>query len=439
MKKYLVLLSVLLLVVAALFVGGCRRGEGNGENTNPDAATGTEAEGDTIIIGGALSLTGIQAPLDAPAVEGAQIAVEEINAAGGVNGKQLEFRNMDGKSDPAVAGEVAQQLLDEGAAAIITASDYDFGGPAARAAQAAGKVGVSPCASSPLFGSAMLGDKQFTLSMWNTTMGAVVAEKAYKEDGFKTVYVVTDDFIDYTKSLSKYFMDSFTDQGGKVLLEDTFSQGKLDTAALLAHYKSFDKKPDFIYVSSYMPDLGTVLKEFRTAGINVPIYGGDAYDDPALVELLGADFGNDIVYDTHSYLSADAVPGFTEYADAYKAKFNEELNAPWSMAGYDVVKVLAEAMTETGGVDGAAMAKYMEENAFQCLTGQLDWSDAATGHEPNKAAALVQVTDGKTSFLGWKIPEKLPKPESAGFGRLNLRSECVHYGRTHLNKGWNGL
>ncbi|MDR1774841.1 MAG: ABC transporter substrate-binding protein [Actinomycetes bacterium] len=404
-KRLLLIALAVVLAMTAFAIAGCRRGE----TTSTDTAT-TDDSGDTIIIGGALSLTGIQAPLDAPAVEGAEIAVEEINAAGGVNGKMLEFRNMDGKSDPATAGEVAKQLLDQGAVAIITASDYDFGGPAARAAQEAGVVGISPCASSPLFGSTMLGDKQFTLSMWNTTMGAVVAEKAYKEDGFKTVYVVTDDFIDYTKSLSKYFVESFEAQGGKVLLEDVFSQGKLDTAALLAHYKAFKEKPDFIYVSSYMPDLGTVLKEFRTAGIDIPIYGGDAYDDPALFELLGEDFGNDIVYDTHSYLSEEAVPGFTAYADAYKAKFGKDLDAPWSMAGYDVVKVLAEAMQETGGTDGAAMAKYMEDNAFQCLTGQLDWADAAGGHEPNKAAALVQVQGGKTSFLGWKIPENLPKP-----------------------------
>jgi branched-chain amino acid transport system substrate-binding protein len=357
-----------------------------------------------------MSVTGIQAPLDAPAVEGIQIAVDEINAAGGINGKMLEFVNMDSKSDPATAGEVAKQLIDQGAVAIITASDYDFGGPAARAAQEAGIVGISPSASSPLFGSAMLGDKQFTLSMWNTTMGSVMAEKAYKDDGYRTVYVVTDDFIDYTKSLSRYFVESFAALGGTILQEDIFSQGKVDTAALVAHYRAFDPKPDFIYVSSYMPDLGTVLKEFRTAGIDVPIYGGDAYDDPALFELLGADMGNDIYYDTHSYLSAQAVPGFQTYADAYRAKFNKDLDAPWSMAGYDVVKVLTDAMKGTGGTDGAAMAKYMEDTTFDLLTGQLDWSDAASGHEPNKAAAVVEVQGGKVSFLGWRIPDNLPRP-----------------------------
>jgi branched-chain amino acid transport system substrate-binding protein len=404
-KKCLSVLMVVVLVMAVFALNACRRGEGTEGSTTPPGT-----EGNTILIGGAMSVTGIQAPLDAPAVEGIQIAVDEINAAGGVNGKTLEFVNMDSKSDPATAGEVAKQLIDQGAVAIVTASDYDFGGPASRAAQEAGIVGISPSASSPLFGSDMLGDKQFTLSMWNTTMGSVMAEKAYKDDGYRTVYVVTDDFIDYTKSLSRYFVESFSALGGTVLQEDIFSQGKVDTAALVAHYRAFDPKPDFIYVSSYMPDLGTVLKEFRTAGIDVPIFGGDAYDDPALFELLGTDMGNDIYYDTHSYLSTEAVPSFQAYADAYQAKFNKELDAPWSMAGYDAVKILTDAMKGTGGTDGAAMAKYMEEHTFDLLTGQLDWSDAASGHEPNKAAAVVEVQGGKVSFLGWRIPDNLPRP-----------------------------
>jgi branched-chain amino acid transport system substrate-binding protein len=398
-RRIISLLMVVLMAVAVMITAaGCRR-----EDTEPKTG------GDTIIIGGAMSLTGIQGPLDAPAIEGIEVAIDEINASGGINGKMLEFRNMDSKSDSATAAEVAKQLIDQGAVAIITSSDYDFGGPAARAAQEAGIVGISPSASSPLFGSTMLGDKQFTLSMWNTTMGAVMAEKAYVKDGLKTCYVITDDFIDYTKSLSRYFVQCFERLGGKILREDVFSQGKVDTAALIAHYKALPEKPDFIYISSYMPDLGTIIKEFRTAGIDSPIYGGDAYDDPALFELLGPEFGNKIYWDSHSFNSEEAVPGFNEYNAAYKKKHGKDVDAPWSMAGYDVVMVLAEAMRAVG-TDGDAMARYMEENTFDLLTGRLDWSDAASGHEPNKAAAVMELVNGKPVFIEWATPEYLPRP-----------------------------
>jgi hypothetical protein len=226
-RIFSLLMAVVMVTAIMLVATGCRREAG-----------GPAADNDKIIIGGAMCATGIQAPLDAPAMEGIEVAIAEINANGGINGKMLEFRNMDAKSDSATAAEVAKQLIDQGAVAIITASDYDFGGPAARAAQEAGIVGISPSASSPLFGSAMLGDKQFTLSMWNTTMGAVIAEKAYVKDGLHTAYVITDDFIDYTKSLSRYFVECFTRLGGVVLREDIFSQGKVDTAALIAHYNA---------------------------------------------------------------------------------------------------------------------------------------------------------------------------------------------------------
>ena len=240
-------------------------------------------------------------------------------------------------------------------------------------------------------------------------MGAVMAEKAYVKDGLKTAYVVTDDFIDYTKSLSRYFVECFERLGGKVLREDVFSQGKVDTAALIAHYKALPEKPDFIYISSYMPDLGTIIKEFRTAGIDSPIYGGDAYDDPALFDLLGPEFGNKIFWDSHSYNSEEAVPGFNEYNAAYKKLHGKDVDAPWSMAGYDVVMVLAEAMREVG-TDGDKMAKYMEDNTFDLLTGKLDWSDAASGHEPNKAAAVMELVNGKPVFLEWATPDYLPRP-----------------------------
>jgi branched-chain amino acid transport system substrate-binding protein len=161
------------------------------------------AQASTIKIGAALCLTGIQAPLDEPALKGAQVAVDEINKKGGVLGKQLELINLDCKSDPVTTGNVAVQLIDQGAEAIIAPSDFDFGGPASREAQKAGLVGISPAASSPFYGSKALGDRQFTMSMWNTTMGAAAAQYA-QEQGWKTAYVVTDDFIQYTKDLGRW-------------------------------------------------------------------------------------------------------------------------------------------------------------------------------------------------------------------------------------------
>ncbi len=389
-----------LLLVLSLVLVGCSGTE--------EASTEGGSE-EKILIGAALCQTGIQAPLDEPALRGAQLAVDVLNENGGILGRQVELVNMDGQSDPVTVGNVAKQMIDQGAVAIIAPSDFDFGGPASREAQTAGIVGLSPCASSPLYGSAALGDKQFTMSMWNTTMGAATAEYAY-DQGLESVYVITDDFIDYTKSLSRYFIERYEELGGEVILEDTYTQGQADVSAQLARIKALPEQPDFIYVSSYMPDLALIIRTLRESGIDVPVYGGDSYDDPGLFEALGAEYGNDVLFDTHGYLSEDGNAAFPEFAAAYEAKFGNAPAEVWIMPGYDAVMVLAQAMEAAGSTDGAEMALAMEEETFDLLTGELDWSDAASGHEPNKAAALVELQGGAPSFIGWVIPESIPAP-----------------------------
>ncbi len=394
MRRVSLFLCFVLLVVAAL----------------PACAPAQPAASKPILIGGALCQTGIQAPIDEPALRGAQLAVDELNKKGGILGRKVELVNMDGKSDPVTVGNVAKQLIEQGAVAIIPPSDFDFGGPASREAQKAGIISISPTASSPLYGSKALGDKQFTLSMWNTTMGATTAEFAYNKKGWRTVYVVTDDFIDYTKSLSRYFIVRFKEMGGEVFFEDTYTQGQQDFSAQLARIKALPKAPDFIFISSYMPDLALMIRTLRENGINVPVVGGDAYDDPSLFKALGEQYGSEVYFDTHGYLSADANPKYPEFAAAYKAKFGKDPSETWVLPGYDVVMVMAQAMEKAGTTDGVKVAQAMETMEFDLFTGKLKWSDAASGHEPNKAAAMVSLTKGVPSFIGWVRPEKLPPP-----------------------------
>lgn len=395
MKKINIFLS--LMVMLSLMLTACG-------GAQPEAAE------EPILIGGALALTGINAYVDEPALRGIQLAVDEINAAGGVLGRQLEFVNLDSKSDPVTSSNVGVQLVERGADFIIPAADFDMGGPACREAQKAGIVCISTTASSPLFGSEALGDKVFTLSMWNTTMGAASAEYAYKEKGWTKAWVVTDTFIDYTTSLSRYFITQFESLGGTVLFEDTYTQGAQDFSAQLARIQASGEQPDFIYVSSYMPDLSTIIRTIREAGLDTPIVGGDTYDDPGLFEAVGPDYGNEVYFDTHGFLSNEANPRFDQFKEAYKKKFGKDPEALWIIPGYDVVYLLAKAMEAAGTTEGAAVAKAMEEMEFDNLTGHLDWSDAASGHMPTKAAAMVVLVAGVPQFLGWITPATLPPP-----------------------------
>lgn len=369
------------------------------------------AQNDAILIGGSLCLTGIQAPLDEPGMRGVELAVKTINEKGGVLGKQLRFINLDGKSDPVTVGTNAQQLIAEGVEYMISPCDFDMGSPANRAAQQAGIVGISTCASSPLAGSITQGDKQFTLAMWNTTMGSAAAQYAYETRGWKTAYVVTDTFIDYTTSLSEYFIEHFETLGGVLIAEDKYTQGTQDFSAQLARLKRVEQEPDVIFISSYMPDLGTIIRDIRQAGINSPIMGGDSYDDSGLFDVLGEKYGNDIYFVAHSFMAPDVTPDMAEFLDLYQKEYGQAPDTAMVATGWDVIQVFAEAAEIAGTTEGAALAKAMENHEFNLLTGRLTWSDAATGHEPDKDAPLVELKDGVPSFVGWIRPTNLPKPD----------------------------
>lgn len=369
-----------------------------------------EINAEEIIIGGALCSTGVQAPLDEPGLKGAQVAVKALNDAGGLLGKKVKFINLDGKSDPVVVGNIAVELLDKGAELIVAPCDFDFGGPASREAQKYGVVGMSTCASDPLYSSWSLGDKQFTLSMWNTTMGAAAAEYAFNERGWKNAYVVTDQFIAYTKSLSKYFTEHFKNIGGTILGEDTYTNGDQDFSAQLARLKALETKPDIIFISSYQPDLGMIIRAIREVGIEAAIMGGDSYDDPSLFSALGEKFGNNIYFVTHTWMGPEAHKDMPRFLKLYKEYYDSEPDTSFVATGWDTIMLLAEAVRIAGSTDGEAVAKVLESNEFDLLTGKLNYKSAAEGHTPDKAAVLVGLKKGKPAFLGWKRPASPPAP-----------------------------
>jgi branched-chain amino acid transport system substrate-binding protein len=371
------------------------------------AVTQASAE---ILIGGAICLTGVQAPLDEPGFKGAQVAVKQINDAGGLLGEQVRFLNIDGKSDPVTVGNAAVELIDQGAQLIVAPCDFDFGGPASREAQNAGIVGISMCASDPLYSSWSLGDKQFTLSMWNTTMGAAAAEYAYNEQGWKTAYVVTDQFIAYTKSLSKYFAEHFEALGGKILLEDTYTNGDNDFSAQLARLQGLGEKPDAIFISSYGIDIATIIRSIREVGIDSPVMGGDSYDDAAIFEALGERFGSDIYFVTHSWMGPEAHPEMPAFIEAYTEMFGEAPGTAFVATGYDTVMLMAKAVEIAGTTDGDAVAEALTSSEFDLLTGKLTYRSAEEGHAPDKAAVIVALDQGKPSFVGWRTPENPPAP-----------------------------
>ena len=367
---------------------------------------------ESLKIGAVFNSTGWMADYDQPPRSGALIMIDKLNQEGGVLGRQLELIELDGKTDPATVGNAALQLIDQGAEVIIAPCDFDIGGPASQEAQKAGLVGVSTCASSPLYGSEALGDKQFTAVMWNNIMSAGAAEYAFNELGWKTAYVVTDTTIDYSLSLSRYFIEHFESLGGMVLGEDTFLQEDQDFSAQIQRLQGLDEQPDGLFISSYMPGIGTIVRQVRSAGIDTPIMGGDAYDTSEFFEVLGPELGNDIYFATHGFLGPEAGEGMAEFIELYEEEYGVAPETSFILPGWDTVKILAEAIEKAGTTDGAEVAKAMEEMEFSLLSGKLNWTSAAEGHQPLKEVAIVMVQGGVPSFAGWIAPQSPPAPKT---------------------------
>nr|MBA2521270.1 ABC transporter substrate-binding protein [Chloroflexia bacterium] len=275
---------------------------------------------DPIIIGAPVHLTGWMAAYDTPPLEGAQLAVQVINEAGGVLGRPLEIMAIDGRTDPATVGNAAIEVIDAGAEVLLAPCDFDYGAPVGQAAQAAGLVGVSFCASSPLYGSDALGDLQFTASMWNQTMSSAAAEFAVAQ-GWTTGALIVDTTTEYTQSLGEYFAEAFTHFGGEVVLDDTYLQGDNQIDAQIQRLEGLGTPPDVIFLSTNMPDYAMMVRELRSAGFEQPLMGGDAMDTVEFYPAVGEDLGNNIFISTHSFVGPGVGPEMDEFLALYEAEY----------------------------------------------------------------------------------------------------------------------
>lgn len=158
-----------------------------------------------IIIGMAVAQTGFMSAYDDNPTKMAQVFIDDINAKGGVLGRHLKAIIADTKTDRAEAAKVTQDLLRQGADLILAVCDYDFGAPAMLQAQKAGKVSISLCAGDPKAGVLGVGSFAFSAGTASQVSGATMAEWAYEKRGMKAAYMLTDDTLEYTKSMCAGF------------------------------------------------------------------------------------------------------------------------------------------------------------------------------------------------------------------------------------------
>jgi branched-chain amino acid transport system substrate-binding protein len=379
--------------IVALVVGACSSG-GSG--------------GSTITIGGGFALTGDESALDLPAANGAKLAVKEINAAGGLLGKQINFIVHDSQYKMDVTAQTAKQFVEQDKVPLfIGYTDTDSVLAAGPTFQKAKIPFITVGATSPKIPS-QVGDMMFLACFGDNVQAAVGAEFSFKKFG-KNAYFLWDKGVEYTTLLGAYFKARFTELGGTLLLEDSYDDKATDFSAQITKIKALTTKPDFYYVAAMPYNVGPLVKQFRDAGIDGPIVGGDGYDTPDLIAVAG-EAANNVFFTTHALMDATGgTAGIKKFMAAYKVEYGHDPENAFAALGYDTIYLLADAVKRANGTDSAAVKKALEATAgFKGITGLVTFS--ADAHVPQKGVTMIDVEGGKFTLGAEVVPEKVPAP-----------------------------
>ena len=400
------LVALLCILVLAALVAACG-------DDDDDGGSATAGEADTkeeIVVGAAVAKTGLLNFTDVPGLAAAEVAVDNINQAGGVDGRKLRLISADTKSDRGIAPQVALELINEGADVLLVTCDFDYGAPAALAAQEKGIVSMSLCAGEPRFGPEGIGPLAFSAGVATNGEGAAGAQFARDELDAKTAYVLEDPTLVYDQYWAAAFEDTFKEQGGQVLGRDTFENGDPSIAAQITRIRGLDQEPDVIGLCSYPPGGASAVKQIRAAGIDAPIVACVAMDGdywtkavPGLNDFYTTAYG--------SVNGDDENEEANTILDEVKAAGDPPATSHY-LEGYTSVELIAKGIEEAGTTDGEPIAKALE--AFQGVPVSLgDITFTERYHVPqDREVAINEIVDGKSTFKMRVRPEFTPEPRT---------------------------
>jgi branched-chain amino acid transport system substrate-binding protein len=387
-----------MAAAAALIVAACSNAPGGGSGT----------AGGTIMIGGGFALTGDESALDLPAANGAKLAVKEINAAGGILGKQIDFIVHDSQYKMDVTAQTAKQFVEQDKVPLfIGYTDTDSVLASGPTFQTAKIPFITVGATSPKIPT-QVGDMMFLACFGDNVQAAAGAEYAYDKFGHNA-YFLWDKGVEYTTLLGAYFKSRFTELGGTIALEESYDDKATDFSAQIAKIKALATQPDFYYVAAMPYNIGPIVKQFRDAGITGPIVGGDGYDTPDLLTVAGA-AANNVFFSTHALMDATGgTDGIKKFIAAYKTEYQHDPENAFAALGYDTVYLLADAVKRANGTESAAVKTALEGTKdFKGITGSITFG--ADVHVPQKGVTIIDVEGGKFTLGAEVVPKKVPAP-----------------------------
>jgi branched-chain amino acid transport system substrate-binding protein len=374
------LLSLSLMLALAGWTG-CKKPEGSG---------GAAGAGDVIAVGEYASLTGKEAAFGQSSHKGTQLAVEEINKAGGVLGKQLKLITEDTQSKQGESATGVRKLISKDKVIAVlgeVASSRSLEG--ASVCQPAKVPMISPSSTNPKVTEG--GDYIFRVCFTDEFQGQVLSKFAKEKLNLTEVAVLSDAVSAYSQGLANYYIDHFTKLGGKISAQQKFNGGDKDFRAQLTAIKGVN--PGGIFVPGYYTDVGLIVAQARQLGINVPIYGGDGWEAPQLYQI-GGDALKNTYYTTHFYHESSE-PKVREFVKNFKARFNELPDAMAAL-GYDSAYVLVDAIKRAGTTEGAKLRDAIAATKdFSGVTGKTTIDEKRNASK----AAVILTLEGQAFKL----------------------------------------
>lgn len=344
-----------------------------------------------IKIGINYELSGGVATYGQSSVEGIEMAIEEVNKAGGINGKQIVAVKYDTKSEPAEATTLANKLITQDKVLLIL-------GPATSGSFKA-EIPVAIKNKIPVIsGSATADDVTvdengvkeyaFRICFNDSFQGVTMANFALKNLSAKKAVIIMDTSSDYAKGLAKNFKETFVAGGGEIVAEEAYVAKDTDFNAIITKIKG--QSFDVIFIPGYYEEAGLIIKQARAQGIKAPILGADGFDSPKLVELATKEALNDVYFSNH-YSSLDQDPAVLKFIEAFKAKYGKEPDA-FNALGYDAAMFAIDGIRRAEKLTGEAIKEALEATKdFVGVTGTFSIDE---NHNPVKSIVVIGLKDG---------------------------------------------
>lgn len=396
--------SIKKILVASTLFAGVLAGCSGGQNSSGGNSGGGDAKGDTIKIGANLELSGEVASYGQSISEGMELAIEEINDSGGVDGKKIKVVKVDNKSDNAEAASAATRLTSqENVLAIIGAATSGNTIAQAQIANDTKTILLSPSGTAPNVTEnedGSINEYVFRTSYIDPFQGTVAANFAVKELSVKTAAIYSDSASDYAKGLAAAFKETFQKAGGKIVAEESYVAGDTDFRSTLTRIKSAN--PEFVFIPGYYEEVGLIVKQARESGVTVPLMGADGWDSPTLVDLAGKDALNN-TFITNHYSTQDPDTKIQEFVTKFKEKYKDKSPDAFNALGYDSVYLLVDAIKRAGSLDREAVKDALAETKDISLVTGVVTIDKK--HNPIKSATILEYVDGEQKFKAKVDPE----------------------------------